>query len=507
MRWIYSFFLPAALILTAVPVAADPICAGCFPAARTDTNVVSYSGSGGDGDGVAIFWPDRFLNSSESYAVDIELSGEIVKDLDHYALSARGSVIECATTSSQCQLAPHASGQQATVLGRGLAIYRDQVCAEDFTAAFDPDDPYAFHGCTSLSEPLQSGQRYSVSMDVSQATVSWQITKESAGGVLIGAGSCSTMTETRSTLSGFDFPLNTDCPESPNAEDPSRLEDGAFIARVTTSGGSADWSVAGSVGCGPGSCAHYGPATIDEKIRTVSLDDLSNPSVVMGPPSYDGAQPTTVRVREATSTSFRHNLQEWNYLDGGHVDERIGYLALEAGSSSLGALQAEAGSLSVNHNWSTVSFSGAFFGTPVVVAQVASADGSDAVTTRVRNVTSSGFEIRLQEEEANGNHVLEDVHWVAVEQGSTTMGGDTVVVGTTGDAVTQTFHSISFGQSLAQPIVFLAQMQSFNGGNTASLRHRNLTGTGVEVKVEEEKSADGETAHLQEEVGYIVFGN
>ena len=37
------------------------------------------------------------------------------------------------------------------------------------------------------------------------------------------------------------------------------------------------------------------------------------------------------------------------------------------------------------------------------------------------------------------------------------------------------------------------------------LRHRNLTTTSVEVKVEEEQSLDSEVSHITEVVGYVAI--
>ena len=52
---------------------------------------------------------------------------------------------------------------------------------------------------------------------------------------------------------------------------------------------------------------------------------------------------------------------------------------------------------------------------------------------------------------------------------------------------------------------FVADLQTFEGYNTAELRYRNLSGTGVDVKVEEEQSEDDETGHRYEAIGYAVF--
>ncbi|MEE8525823.1 MAG: M36 family metallopeptidase, partial [Thermoanaerobaculia bacterium] len=263
----------------------------------------------------------------------------------------------------------------------------------------------------------------------------------------------------------------------------------------------------------PGSCSgpgggnfQFGVETIDEQTRTVTLSGFIDPIVVLGPPSFIGTQPTTTRVINVTSSSFQHFLQEWDYLDGAHLDESIGYLVLESGTSDLGGLAAEAGSVNINQEWASVNFSQAFTGAPVVMAQVASFAGDQAVTTRIRNVTASGFEVRLQEEEGNdGEHAVETVHYIAIEPGTATIGGTQLVVDRTADQVTHNFFTINFGTSVASP-AFLADMQTTDGGDPATLRHTNLTSTSAQVKVEEEQSANSETAHTTEVVGWVVLG-
>lgn len=245
----------------------------------------------------------------------------------------------------------------------------------------------------------------------------------------------------------------------------------------------------------------------DDFLSVIFGKRLSNPIVIMGPPSYKGSNPTAVRVRNVSTSGFQYQIEEWDYLDGTHLSENIGYLAFEAGRSQLGDLTIEAGAVNMDHNWKTVTFSSSISPTPVVVAQVVTRNGSQAVTTRINNVTANGFQIRLQEEEANDNtHVVETVHWVALETGRSTAGNVSVAVGRTGNSITHDFATISFGTSIPNP-VFLANMQTTDGGDTATLRHSTLTSSSVQVKVEEEESADSETDHTTEVVGWIAIEN
>ena len=62
-----------------------------------------------------------------------------------------------------------------------------------------------------------------------------------------------------------------------------------------------------------------------------------------------------------------------------------------------------------------------------------------------------------------------------------------------------------FQQDFAQTPIFLADMQTNNNSDTASLRADNAAPTGVQLKVEEEQSKDTETTHPEETVGYLAF--
>jgi len=58
---------------------------------------------------------------------------------------------------------------------------------------------------------------------------------------------------------------------------------------------------------------------------SVSLQNTyQNPVVLMGPISYNGGDPSTVRVSNVISTSFDFQVDEWDYKDGAHTTEQIG---------------------------------------------------------------------------------------------------------------------------------------------------------------------------------------
>ena len=232
---------------------------------------------------------------------------------------------------------------------------------------------------------------------------------------------------------------------------------------------------------------------------------FTNPIVVVGPPSYNGGHPTTVRVRNVNSNSFEVQMDEWDYLDGPHTTEQLSYLVMEAGRHTLGGLRVEAGALTVEEDFKTQTFASSFSNTPVVLTQCASYNEPSAVTTRMRNVSAESFDIRLQEEEAaDGVHASETLHYIALETG---IGSDTrwdIEAALVGNSFTHEWKKVDFKDSYSNPL-FFATMQSFAGNNTAALRYRSLEATSAELKVEEERSKDDEVNHIPEAVAYLVL--
>jgi len=232
-----------------------------------------------------------------------------------------------------------------------------------------------------------------------------------------------------------------------------------------------------------------------------------DPIVIMGPPSYSGTHPSTIRVKDVNSNGFKFQIDEWDYLDGSHTTETIPYLVVEAGVHSIGGMTwGEAEKVeNVNHNYTSKSFTHSFEGDQILLTQVVTYNGSSAVCTRVKNITGSSFQVKLQEEEGNdGTHSSETVHYIAVSPGSFQNDGNGFVSAKTTNSVTQNWYTIDFGQSIDSPLI-LANMNTEDGSDPAVLRYRNLSNSSVEIKVEEEESEDSEVNHTSEVVGYLVI--
>ncbi|MEL6590339.1 MAG: DUF1501 domain-containing protein, partial [Bacteroidota bacterium] len=238
----------------------------------------------------------------------------------------------------------------------------------------------------------------------------------------------------------------------------------------------------------------------------------AKPVVIMGPTSWDGPQPLTVRVRNVSSHSFEWQIDEWDYLDGYHVPIDLDYIVVEAGEYELeNGKNLSAGVLedAVSNTWTSHTFATSFADTPIVLSQCVSANESGAVITRLRNVSGGGFSVRVQEEEGQDQtHLPESVAWVAIEGGAISIAQNTITgtAGRTSKEVTEQDFQIDFGTTYAQAPVFLADIQTFSGNNPASIRYKNLSPDKVVINLQEETSGDAEVRHpAKERIGFVVF--
>jgi hypothetical protein len=233
---------------------------------------------------------------------------------------------------------------------------------------------------------------------------------------------------------------------------------------------------------------------------------FNNPIVVAEPISYQNSSPAVVRIRNIGSNGFELCVQEWDYLDGNHATETVGYIVLEAGSYQLpDGTRVEAGDFNTS-NQISVPFLKPFNVIPVVTASIATFNGDRAVTDRIYSVSKDGFGCQLQEQEANTNsHGTETISYIAWEPSSGTINGKKYEVGRTGKVVNSTFYTLSFAQNYSLPPVFVADMQTMSGTDTANLRWQTKQAKTVTVMVTEESSRNKETAHNKEVVGYLVI--
>jgi hypothetical protein len=155
----------------------------------------------------------------------------------------------------------------------------------------------------------------------------------------------------------------------------------------------------------------------------------------------------------------------------------------------------------VTHLWKQVPFPVSFSEPPVILTQVASAEESSTVVVRQKNITVSGFQLRIQEEEnTNGLHLPESVNWIAVEPGSVT---DVLSSGIWTNA-NNTLQSFSFPQTFSSIPNLFAAVRTTNETDPVSIRHQAVTISGASIFLQEEMSNDAETIHANESVSYLA---
>ncbi len=154
-------------------------------------------------------------------------------------------------------------------------------------------------------------------------------------------------------------------------------------------------------------------------------------------------------------------------------------------------------------SWQRVKFPIGFSTTPLVFSQVVTKNGPEAVITRHRNIDYEGFELKLQEEEAaNGVHALEQVAWMAIEAGTVSGTGD-LQAGLLNN-VNHSNKFLLYDPVFAAPPAFIASVQTYAEADPIQVRCSNSTAVSTQLKLEEEKSQDGETNHANETLAYLA---
>ncbi len=211
------------------------------------------------------------------------------------------------------------------------------------------------------------------------------------------------------------------------------------------------------------------------------------PVVILGPLSFNGSQPSTTRITQTNATGFNVKVQEYNYLDGFHIQETTDYLAIPQGVyeqiDNLGTtIIIEAGFIELGSGpWKQVVFNANFPEAPVLLTTVQTYNGKDAVIERVRMLDEGGFEARLFEEEKLNpfGHIKERLGYVAFYSSE------------------QTANIISVNGESAELIV----------SPMFKLDHEWQTIiSNIQLKIEEEQSLDIEKNHIEEMVNMVTVG-
>lgn len=235
------------------------------------------------------------------------------------------------------------------------------------------------------------------------------------------------------------------------------------------------------------------------------------PSIILGAPTNANSTVYMSARAKLVSYSSRFNVQlaPWAYQNISTLskEEKVPYFIAAPGSYDFGGIKAQANKATIGTAWTTVTFATAFSTIPVVFTTQLNPLTTFATTVRVRNVTTTGFEAKIQKESAVTNTMSnESVSFFAIEPGTGKINDKKIIVGkTAADAVSTTsYTTINYGDSIASP-VFIAQMQTCNDDTvTATIRTLAVSEKFANVMKQRERSA-GVTIAGKESAGWMVL--
>jgi len=263
-----------------------------------------------------------------------------------------------------------------------------------------------------------------------------------------------------------------------------------------------------------------GPETVtasDPEWQTTTFDGSDSDSVVLTSPVEDtDGPPVQARVKHGYSTaSWNPNsvdirLESWGTLFGrvDDPDHTVHSAVVETGQYAIGRNdEAAVGRATADGEWTTVSFDEAFDDVPVVFTEVQSTNTDDTVQwsltpslATVRNVTKSGFEVRVHEPN-DETPAQQEVAFVAVEPGRSIHGDGIAEVSTTG-VTDETWQTVEFEQEFDDVSVLLAEVQTADGTPVIP-QYRNLGPGSVELSF---RTASGQFTG-DATVTYLVLGD
>lgn len=230
------------------------------------------------------------------------------------------------------------------------------------------------------------------------------------------------------------------------------------------------------------------------------------PQIILGVPSYNNrGLAMTQRVYATTTTNCRFKLFPFNYIDEEISDyEKFPLMAIPAGVYNFNGMEVQAKSAtSIKGDWKSFTFAEPFSTTPVVFLTQTSNYNKISLAPKVRNVTTTGFEVKLQAEEAETGYISsEKMSYLAVTPGESQIGSKRVIVGTGEVGDFYSTHEVVFDESFVTPVVF-GGVQTSNDDITSTLRYYQSAVNKVKLFKKREVSVTS-TKVSKDQVGYMV---
>jgi hypothetical protein len=252
-----------------------------------------------------------------------------------------------------------------------------------------------------------------------------------------------------------------------------------------------------------------GEISIDQNWVTVPFKNtFSQPVVIAGPPTANGAAPVLVRIRNVSKTGFEIRLQEKDSPNCEHISETLNYMVIDKGIYTLdNGSKLEAGNFTGSSSYEQISLQLLYDFPPVILTQVITQNGPDAVSGRIRNINQYSFEFKQQEiQETAKDSIPETIGYIAWEPGKGKISGFVYEIGMTAKKVTHEWMDLNFETKFQDLPFFIAAMQSYTDSEITTARSQNLSQTTVQIMTEEGESEDSQAWQNEEAVGYFTIG-
>ena len=231
------------------------------------------------------------------------------------------------------------------------------------------------------------------------------------------------------------------------------------------------------------------------------------PQVILGVPSYNNrAFVMTQRIYATSTTNCRFKMYPFNYCadESFSSEETMPLMAIASGVYNFGGMEVQAKTAtSIKGDWKSFTFAEPFSTTPVVFLTQTSDYNDMSLAVKVRNVTPTGFEVKLQSEEGVTDYISsEKMAYVAATPGEAVIGKKRVVVGTGEVGDFYATQEIVFDESYVTPTVF-AGLQTANDDIASTLRYYQSAADKVKLFKKRETSVSS-TKVSKDQLGYMV---
>jgi hypothetical protein len=225
-----------------------------------------------------------------------------------------------------------------------------------------------------------------------------------------------------------------------------------------------------------------------------------SPIVVMNSPDMTATQTANIQIRAVANDGFEYRLSNWPDVPLPSQSIHLMYLVVEEGTHQFAEdVTIEAGTTRVGTDYQSVPFAESFPDQPIVMTQAQSQRGDDPETTQNRNVTTAGFQTRIQEAAASdGTHPPETVGYIAIESGKGTNRGVPFEVRRTPAVVTNSSYRVQLTQGYGNYVRVL--------GDTQTQHHEGVltTAIGRYLSVYSLPTETAETV-ATEAIGYLAI--